>query len=241
MGKKKRKKTVTTVTTKNEVIKFSYLQTLAVYQDTLSVSDLESAGSVKTATPKDTKSRKNLGLTKKSTKVNTQINDSGIKVKDQWLQPYYDRIRYGIGVKELSVSRYKFSETAEFISVPFISPKEIIKVYTVVDEYIPEQFDQNQTWIKYYIKAEGTSEWIRINPSNVATKFDIAGEIVPKIINFNIPKPTTAQLEDKYNTTDDPVKKIRFRAVLSRPTGGNLDSITPMVKSYRVLMIPREQ
>ena len=125
------------------------------------------------------------------------------------------------------------------VSVPFLSPKEIIKVHLIVDQYIPPQLDQNTTWITYYIKPEGDTDWIKINPLNNPTKFNENGDIIPKIINFNIPKPTTAQLEDKYNITDEPVHQFRFRAVFTRQTGGDNDSITPLLKSYRMVMTPR--
>jgi hypothetical protein len=221
-----------------------------VYQDLISAQDASTKGFNTGPQPVSSSSSSSLlglgalppilGIGKsRSSSTTVQTISNGAKVKDQWLQPYYDKIRYGIGIRELSVARYKFAPVSEFISVPFTSPKEIIKVNIVVDEYIPPQFDPNQTWIKYYIKVEGDNDWLRTNPINSPTKFDEAGEIIPKIINFNVSKPTTAQLEDKYNTTEEEVKQVRFRAVLSRPQGGDEESITPMLKSYRLVMIPR--
>ena len=242
IGSKKKKTTTTVVTTKIKVVKLSYLQTLAVHQNVLSTDELKTKGGILSA-EQTSKSSKRLfpllGLGKKSSSTDSKTRTSGVKVKDQWLQPYYDKIRYSIGIREFSVSRYKFAKVSEFISKPFISPKEIVKVNVVVDEYIPAQFDQNQIWIKYYIKVEGEDEWIRIQPLNTPTKFNDLGEIIPKIINFNLPRPTTAKLEDKFNTTEDPVKQVRFRAIISRPDGVNEDSMTPMLKSYRIVMIPR--
>lgn len=259
MGKKKKKKKVTvTETTITKVVKLSYIQTLAVSQQVATAEGLTETEGFNTGFVKVSGKSKSgdpliggligglggaLGALGKKKKSKTKVKQSstGAKVKDQFLQPYFDRIRYAIGIRELSVSRYKFAPISEFISVPFISPKEIVKVSAVVDEYIPPQFDINQVWIKYYIKPEGQNEWIRINPINAPTRFEEDGSsIIPKIINFNLPKPTTSKLEDKFNFTDDPVKKMRFRAVLSRPEGGNNDSITPMLKSYRLEMVPRQ-
>ena len=239
MGKKKKSTTTTTVTTKTKVVKLSYLQTLAVHQNVLSSDELKTKGGFIDESSNSSKSNALFGLSKKSSNTSSKTFTTGVKIKDQWLQPYYDKIRYAIGIREFSVARYKFTKTSEFISKPFISPKEIIKVNILVDEYIPAQFDQNQTWIKYFIKVEGENTWIRLQPLNAPTKFNTSGEIIPKIINFNLPKPTTAKLEDKFNTTVDPVKQIRFRAILSRPDGINEDSMTPMLKSYRIVMIPR--
>jgi hypothetical protein len=250
MGKKgkTKKKTETTITTENKLIKLSYVQTLSI-TDSLSqaedFSETNSSNSDFSSSKKKTGGgyigaiTKGFGKSKTKTKVNTKTDSTGAKIKDQFLQPYFDRIRYAIGIKELSVSKYKFAPTSEFISVPYLSPKEIVKAHIVVDQYIPPSFDQSTNWIKYYVKPEGESEWIRLNPLDAPTRFDESGLIVPKIINFNLPKPTTSQLEDKFNYTDTPVKKIRFRAVITRPEGGNNDSITPMVKSYRLVMVPR--
>ena len=242
MGKKSKSTTTTyqTTTTKTKVVKLSYVQTLATFNDLADVTQLQTAGSSEDTGSSSKGKSGFLGLgSKKKTTVSSQESSSGEKLKDQWLQPEFDRIRYAIGVREMTVSSYEFSEEAEFVSVPYLSPKEIVKVNIIVDQYIPPQFDQNQNWIDYYIKPEGSEEWIKINPLNHPTKFDSSGDIVPKIINFNLPKPATAQLEDKYQTTDDPVKQFRFRAVIRRPSGGNFDSMTPLLKSYRMVMTPR--
>ncbi len=242
---KKKKKTTTTITTENKLVKLSYVQTLAVTDSLTSAESIAETEGFNSKTSSKKKSNGsdtlNIGLGKKKskTKTKTKTTSTGAKIKDQFLQPYFDRIRYSIGIKELSVSRYKFAPTSEFISVPYLSPKEIVKAHIVIDEYIPPSFDSGKNWIKYYVKPEGESEWIRLNPLDAPTKFDEQGLIIPKIINFNIPKPTTSQLEDKFNYTDQPVHKLRFRAVISRPDGGNNESITPMVKSYRLVMVPR--
>lgn len=245
MGKKK-SKTVNyqTTTVNTTVVKLSYLQTLAVAQGLIDPqSELETAG--ESGITQDKAKTKTsfipfLGIGKGKSSVKTTFDTSGLKLKDQWLQPYFDRIRYTIGIKELVVAKYTFAEKSEFISVPFLSPKEVIKVHVVVDEYIPPQFDENQTWIQYFIKPEGSDTWIEIAPQNAKTKFNSTGDIVPKIINFNIPKPAIVAIESKFNYTPDPVKKLRFKAVLSRPVGGDNDSITPLLKSYRMIMVPRD-
>jgi hypothetical protein len=265
MGKsKKSTKKSTTIenTTETTLVKLSYVETLAISQDLVSAEGLtETSGFTdedsETATQRsgaykgllggasDLANVGNLlnnilGKGKKSkTTVDTTVSSTGIQVKDQFLQPYFDRIRYSIGIKELSVSRFKFEPKSEIVSVPFFSPKEIVKVNIAVDEYIPPSFDKSQVWIEYYIKPEGTEDWIRVIPLSAPTRHNFDGTIIPKIVNFNLPKPTTAKLEDKYNYTEEPVKKLRFRAVISRPSGGNNDSITPMLKSYRLVMIPR--
>ncbi|RMG74284.1 MAG: hypothetical protein D6710_01840 [Nitrospirae bacterium] len=242
MGKKKKTSTTTyvTTTTKTKLVKMTYIQTLAIANELADTTALETEGQTGQLQQLSSQtSSKFFGFKKKKTTTSAKTDTTGEKIIDQWLQPEFDKIRYAVGIRELSVAAYKFAEQSELISVPFVSPKEIVKVNVVVDEYIPPQFDLSQRWIKYFIKVEGSNNWIRINPMNSPTIFDESGAIVPKIINFNLPKPTTAQLEDKYQFTDDPVKKLRFRAVLTRPVGGDNESITPMLKSYRLIMVPR--
>jgi len=242
MGNKKKTHTSTTTKLKTKVVKLTYLQTLAQANNLISVNSLGSK-------PKDSgefkvsasSSNTNFGLTKKKKNVTAQIKTSGVKIKDTWLQPYFDKISYKIGIKELSVSSYTFAEVSEIVSVPFKSPKEIVKVSLVVDEYIPPVFSTSAAWIHYFVKVEGEEAWVRINPINKSTFFNKEGLIIPKIINFNLPKPGTAQLEDNYIFTENPVSVLRFKAVLRRPsTGKNKASMTPLLKSYRLVMVPRE-
>ena len=255
MGKKKKKTTIyTTVTTQFEIVKLTYLQTLAIAKEMANVNEVETGSAESDIGSFTNFKQSNNFLYGKNgllgdplnifgfgttTSTSSKSETSGKKIKEQWLQPEFDRIRYAIGIRELTAAAYKFAPKSELVSVPFASPKEIIKAHVIVDEYIPPQFDQSATWIEYYLKPEGDEAWIRVNPLNSPTKFDINGEIVPKIVNFNIPKPTTAQLEDKYNYTADPVKQFRFKAVFSREQGGANDSITPLLKSYRIIMSPK--
>ena len=231
----------------------TYLQTLASSQDLLQANELEtSAGGLSSSNSSNKSTNFDFkksaafgsiaaGFSKKKTTNTYNAKTSGIKVKDTWLQPYFDRIAYKIGVKEMNVSRYTFVPASEFTSMPFTAFKEVVKVFLFVDEYIPPLFEQNINWIQYYVKIEGEDTWVRINPINKPTIFDEEGIIVPRIINYNLPKPGTAQIEDKYQYTDTPVTQVRFKAVLGRPEGsGNEASMTPMLKSYRLTMTPRE-
>ena len=260
MGKKKKTTTTVTEAVLTEVVKLTYLQTLAVSQNKLQTADLESGPTSKTGQIASSSSLSNegvfgtaanvlgnnifgtvvsLGKKKKSSTTQT-VKTSGAKIKDTWLQPYFDKIAYKIGIKEFNVSKYTFYPASEFTSVPFSSFKEVVKATVLVDEFIPESFDKNINWIHYFVKVEGEDKWTRINPVNKPTIFNEEGNIIPKILNFNLPKPGTAQIEDKYQYTESPVKEIRFKAVLYRPEGDGLQSsMTPILKSYRLTLVPK--
>lgn len=240
MGSKKKTTVYTTKTVNTSVVKLSYLQTLALTQGLSDVAELETPASSENLGGSSSSAVKNLGLTKKGSKSSSKLDSSGVKVKDQWLNPYFDRIRYTIGIRELSIAKYTFAERSEIVSVPFVASKEVIKVHLMVDEYIPAQFDNSTNWISYYIKAEESEEWIEVAPLNLPTRFNQNGEVLPKIVNFNIPKPAIVATENKYNYTPVPVQGLRFKAIFTRPTGGSYDSITPLLKSYRMIMTPRD-
>jgi len=252
LGKKKKTSTTVTETVITEVVKLTYLQTLAFNQNLIQTNDLNTEGSSSSSSDPSKKGfgtsagnafafgDPQMGLSKKKSKTSYNTKSTGVKVKESWLQPYFDRIAYKVGLKELNVSRYTFVPVSEFTSVPFTAFKEIVKLTLIVDEYVPPQFDQTTIWMKYYVKIEGEDKWVRINPLNKPTIFDESGLIVPRIINYNLPKPGTAQIEDKYQYTEEPVTQVRFKAVLGRPDGGgNEASMTPMLKSYRLTMVPR--
>jgi len=183
---------------------------------------------------------------KKTTVDSTiSIEDSGWRVVKTWLQPEFDKIRYALGIRELTIAQFRYEKVSEVISTPWISPKDITKVTLIVDQFIPPQFPPGQDYIQYYVKPElPDSTWSRINPIGNRTVFDREGNLVPRILNFNTERPATARLEDAFITTKEEVKQVRFRAVLSRPdtiAGSDVeaDGFTPILKSYRMLLHPR--
>lgn len=182
---------------------------------------------------------------KVSREVTQTVKDSGWKIVKSWLQPEFDKIRYAIGIRELTFAQFRYEKVSEIVSQPWSSPKDITKVTLIVDEFIPPQFDPGPAYIEYYIKPElENQEWVRINPIGARTVYNDKGTIVPRIINFNTEKPVNSRIEDAYITTKEQVKSIRFRAVLMRPdtvvdSDTSADSYTPILKSYRLALFPR--
>lgn len=273
---KKRKTTTEKINkriTLNKIVKFSYLQTLAVNGGLTTVKDIagETTGREETVTNEQLKKGKlptiadqlNLGnsifgdlppglgdlanslfgkKTSKTTTINTK--ETGWSLSKVWNQPQFDIIRYAIGIKELTIDQFNYEQVSEIISIPWLSPKEIVKVSLVVDQYIPSVFPPG-VYITYYVKPNiEDAEWVQINPIGLPSVFKEDGSIVPRIINFNIERPITSRLEDSYVTTSQEVKEVLFRAILTRPEtieGNNFDpsGYSPILKSYRLLMTPR--
>lgn len=161
-----------------------------------------------------------------------KIEDSGWSLVKTWNQPEFDIIRYAIGIRDLSVASFVYTTISEVVSKSWVSPKEIIKVTLLIDQFIPPNFPPGN-YIEYYIKPDiENTDWVRINSMNSPTQYQEDGTIVPRIITFNSEKPVSARIEESYLTTKEPVKSIRFRAIIKRPD--NLDSYSPILKSYRL-------
>jgi hypothetical protein len=254
--------------TLSKIVKLSYLQTLAINGGLDTVGNVAGETEAKSSTEDQPGSTKSGGFLsyfdkglfaltglpsivnslfgkKVSTSTKIDTKESGWTVSKTWLQPQFDIIRYAIGIKELTVAQFTYKETSEFISVPWSSPKEITKASVVVDQFIPPIFPAG-TYIKYYIRPNvSTSDWIQINPLGLSSVFNEDGIVVPRIINFNTEKPISASFEDAYIVTPEPVKDLIFRAVMSRPaalenTTASPVGYTPILRSYRLLMYPKD-
>lgn len=278
---KKRKTTVEKINNKvtlSKIVKFSYLQTLAIDGGLTSAKEIAGETEAKEQTLNNVDVNRNefsrignntagdilnsifmvsdlppgLGdlasslFGKKITRdVKIDTKESGWTLTKVWNQPQFDIVRYAIGIKDLNISQFTYEEVSELVSTPWISPKEIVKVVLNVDQFIPTVFPAG-TYITYYIKANmEDSEWIQINPIGLPSVFKEDGSIVPRIINFNTEKPISSRLEDGYFITSAPVKEIIFRAVFTRPsslegTTADASGYSPVLKSYRILMTPKE-
>ena len=170
------------------------------------------------------------------------IQESGWSIVRQWPQAQFDIIRYAIGIRSLILSQFTYETVSEVISQPWSSPKEIQKVTLLVDQFIPKVFPVGPAYIEFYVKPDAEDlEWTRINPVGLPTRYDEAsGKIVPRIISFNTEMPIDSRLEDAYITTPAPVRAVRFRALLKRPTDiEEAEAYSPVLKSYRLLLHPR--
>jgi hypothetical protein len=272
---KKKRKTKTEVTkekfTLSKIVKFTYLQTLAIDGGLTTAKGIGGETEAKEETTTGNDVRRNffqkaedeankligsidpIGVLPKisnpfgkkvSVDTKQTTKESGWTVTKIWNQPQFDIIRYAIGIRELTIAQFTYEQVSELISVPWASPKEIIKVSLNVSEFIPKVFPPG-TYIEYYIKPNIKDfSWVRINPIGSPSVFNEDGSLVPRIINFNVERPISSRLEDNYITTEEPVKEIVFRALLKRPdllegTEISADGYSPILKSYRLLMVPR--
>jgi len=177
---------------------------------------------------------------KRKTEAWQTTKESGWSIVKTWAQPQFDIIRYAIGIKDIGVTQFQYNIVSEMVSKAWNSPKEIVKVRLLVDQFIPPEYPQG-TYIEYYIKPnDDTDKWIRINPIELPTIFADANSTkpIPRIISFNGERPISSSSEESYLITSKPISSIRVKVVIKRPDNSDSTS-TPILKSYRLLMTPR--
>ena len=247
-------KTTRSKTIISRVVKLNYLQTVAIYDQSNTLGDFSpetseilhgSSGETRasgTGTGTFLRIGDHLDKWFGSTKVKTTVstNDSGWSIAKQWLEVNYDKMRYAIGIRELSIFNYKFSPTSELVSKRFSTPKEIIKAQLEVVEEIPAEFSPETRYIEYYISFND-GDWHRINPTGHPTLYSDEGNVVPEIltVNFETSGPG-GSTTIKAITTEMPAKQVRLRAVMKNdPSLDNAEYYTPVLKKYRVKLFPK--
>ena len=242
---------LTLVRDDTRVVKLSYLQTIQAQDDRQfqqEVSGVTGGGS-SSGTNVQHKSRPlwqkildPLSIFSSDKTVTTSIShsDSGWQVIRTWFETKRNMARYSIGIRDIGAFGYRYAESSEVVSVPFSSPKEVMKVQLRVDQIIPDELPIDRQWIQYFVSVDEGNEWLAINPLDHPTAFADDGSIVPYTYSFNL--DTAGPQADGVTSmlTENPVRSIRFRAVFrTDPSIQDGDRVTPVLKSYRVLMYPR--
>ena len=185
------------------------------------------------------------GLFSSSSQTSTSVGPQTIS--RQWTVTKNDVSRFAVGIRDIGIYSYSFSESSEFVSKPYISPAPIYKMSVTVDEQIPKIFYtggvtyKENNWIKYYVSVDDGVSWYRISPMNHRdTPSDDGVNMVPHIINVN----SDVSKEDRdnplaYIDNGSPSYSARFKAVLSRPTDiKDAESYTPTLSSYSLQIYP---
>lgn len=231
----------TTVVEATKLVRLSYLQTIAALDNQSTLNSIAGAtqGSNQSFNSTDPGSPGFLGIGGEgASNVSSSFNDTGWSISRTWLETWWDKIRWAIGLKEIGIYSFSYAESSEIVSVPFKSPNNIKKVSLKVDEQIPNNYPSNSRWIHYFITIDNGNSWHAINPLDKPTAYsDGLGNVVPRILTFT--DTVNDNNNSKYINTNKPVKEIRFRAVLLKPIGEEFKNTTPILKSYR-LMIYRE-
>src|SRR5690606_3737454 len=116
--------------------------------------------------------------------------------------PRGSRLRYAIGIRDISLYRIKHLNEGELISLPFNSLEEIKKVTLETNQNPLQPSDLAD--IEYFISPDNGASWSQIQPRN----YDLFSE-VPEILNFNT-------VDENSVNTDVPVYSVRLKAKLNR-------------------------
>lgn len=224
-------------------VKLSYLQSLQIIEDQSSLAEIAGTTEGVSFTATRTYGGRSgfLGIgAKGASSTSVSFNDSGWVVQRQWAETYWDKIRYAIGIRDIGVFSYRYARASERVSVPFTSPKEILKVSCEVDEFIPAILPDTRRWILYYVSIDNGQTWLQVNPLEQPTLYAEDGSIVPRTITINLDDGGPQGDDVKAIRSDSGVYNVRFRWVMfTDPTLPDGDRFSPVLKGYRLRILPR--
>ena len=175
-----------------------------------------------------------------SQEASTTHDYSGWTVKDQYFETKWDKARYSIGIKEIGVWAYIYSEKSGFVSIPFKTPKPIQSLSLHTDEIVPNIFTKTkiQPWIKYWVSFNDGEDWTQIVPANQGALNLVDGIRIPQTIHVNSGIPEEER-DPRAGYVDLGVSanSVRLKAILERPP--DYTDMTPVLKAYRLRMIMR--
>jgi hypothetical protein len=173
--------------------------------------------------------------------------------------------RYVIGLRDINIISYQFEEKSEIVSKKYTVVPEgqteetsttIVKeIMLYTNEKIPQSYlstiSTSNDWIQYYISIDDVN-WHRISPQHhspvtTTTQWDeVKGTgFPPKIyeINGNMTDlESSFQLYKGYLTSAKPIKSVRLKIVMSRPTDiDDAISTSPILEDYALRIITEEQ
>lgn len=176
-----------------------------------------------------------LGFLFGSTSVDTSISKGGWQVAEQWTEARFDKARYMVGIRELGAYSYEYAPESAFVSKPFRSPRPIGKVSLFVDEFIPQEFineNPRTPWIAYEVSFDDRN-WYRIAPISNVVSLNQDGEPIPQIININSDLPQRSRNpREAFLDLANEVTQVRLRVTMKRP--GDLVEFSPVLRSYRM-------
>lgn len=169
-------------------------------------------------------------------------------ISRQWLINKNDKERFAIGIRDINLFANVFAESSEIVSKEYFSPKPISKIKLHIEESIPSMFyltegmeKTRNDWIKYYISIDNGVSWNRISPTTHGMTLSKDGiNYLPEIININSDIEETERDNPlAYIDSPEPVRSVRFKAVLSRPSNiKDAEHYTPVLSQYALQIYP---
>lgn len=141
--------------------------------------------------------------------------------------------RWAIGIRDCFVEQALYNETSYMISKAYRINGTIDRVSLEADLYIPEEFDSDKLWVKFFVSPNNGLNWFPI--SRIQDDYNGIGEILA----FNDPLPEEFQeVNVDYYKVPGTLDTIRLKAELSRPprstTNSTLAVASPVLRSYQL-------
>lgn len=138
--------------------------------------------------------------------------------------------RFMIGIRDISFSIYTYKSESEYVSVNHTSKKPIESVTLIADEYIPDSFDTNKDWVRYYISVNDGAEWHPIIPVGLYKKEGYNRYLVNSGISKEFRNNDIGYIEAAGEVYD-----IKVKIELDRPTDiQDGEYFSPIVYEYKL-------
>ncbi len=145
---------------------------------------------------------------------------------------HFNGKRWAIGIRDIGVYKNIYGTKGVLVSKKFDIPGIVDRVAIEADVYIPEDYDQEVNWVKFYVSPDNGTNWFQI--SRIQDDF----MDIPEVIAFN--DPTPADLRDPgvgYYDVKSTANAIRVKVEITRPA--NATNSSPVLKSYKLKVIKR--
>lgn len=170
------------------------------------------------------------------------MNGKNIMYRKQ-LVGTHDGWRYAIGIRDLNIMSYRYTEHASFISQKYEIDGEIQKLMLYANEKIPKEYLTNLStsndWIKYEVTFDDIN-WYRISPMH---QEPVTDDFPAKILEINTPGidlSSAFQLHNQLIRTETPYSSVRFKVTLSRPKGEAFEETTPILEDVALRIVKKE-
>ena len=159
--------------------------------------------------------------------------DNGIKADIESLSAN----RFLTGIKDITVSNYSYNSTSEYVSQTFTSDSPITSVSLIVDDFVPEIFEDildsdgnSIDWIQYSFSIDDGAKWFPLIPEGVYKNEGYNNYS----INSGVPL-SLRRTDIGYIEVAEDVYKIKLRIVINRPTDiADSEYYSPIVYEYKL-------
>ena len=142
----------------------------------------------------------------------------------------FEANRFLIGIRDVDFSLYAYEKSSEYVSKNYESITPIEAVTLKAEELIPQVFDENEDWVKYYISIDDGVTWYPIVPIGMFKKEGYTRYLINSGISKEFREDNVGYLE-----AAEDVYKIKTKIEIMRPTNiEDSEYYSPVVYWYKI-------